>query len=130
MIQSTPFDFMHLMFENNVPNLMKIWMGTYKNLDEDKGSYVIESGIWETIGKEMVASNKTIPAAFNRSMPNITTNMSDFTAESWSWWICYLAPILLRGRLDDIYYQHLLELRDIILICLQFEITYNKVDEL
>ncbi|KAG8929626.1 hypothetical protein FRC01_004015 [Tulasnella sp. 417] len=62
MVYSTPFDFMHLFFKNNAENQIKIWKGCFKTTIDDRDSeYILESHIWEVIGQEMVAANKTIP---------------------------------------------------------------------
>ena len=37
---SFPFNFMHLIFENLIKNLVLLWMGNFKDLDEGCGDYV------------------------------------------------------------------------------------------
>lgn len=131
MIRSCGIDGMHLYFENIAPTVTKIWVfPTFKGLDQGTGSYVLSEAVWAEVGQEIVAANKTIPSAFVRSMPNIATEMSSFTAEAWSFWICYQAPILLRDRLPTPYYSHLLLLGDIILNSLQLEISRADLQQL
>jgi hypothetical protein len=38
---SFPFDFMHLIWENLIPNLILFWTGEFKDLDHQGKSYVI-----------------------------------------------------------------------------------------
>ena len=38
---SFPFDFMHLIFENLIKNLVLLWTGNFKDLDEGSGDYVL-----------------------------------------------------------------------------------------
>jgi hypothetical protein len=45
IIQSTPFDFMHLLFENIVPNLQRMWKGDFKDTTEGKGNYLVPDHI-------------------------------------------------------------------------------------
>ena len=122
---------MHLMFENNCPNLVDLWMGKFKDLDiTDAADYVIPANIWAEIGAETAAAVQTIPAAFVRVLGNITTDRGSFKAESWAFWFMYLAPILLRNRLGDIYYHHMCDFVEIIKVCLKFSMSYKGLDEL
>ena len=36
---SFPYDFMHLIWENLIPNLILLWTGGFKGLDEGTGEY-------------------------------------------------------------------------------------------
>jgi len=92
-----PWDFMHLLFENVVKNLVNLWMGKFKELDSGIEDYIIPDHIWEKIGKETVDAVKNIPSAFVRSLGNIYENKGSYTAEGWAFWFMYLAPILLKG---------------------------------
>src|SRR5271169_516685 len=44
--ESFPFDFMHLIWENLVPNLICFWIGEFKDLDHEDADYVIAPHIW------------------------------------------------------------------------------------
>lgn len=88
IIHSTPFDFMHLFFKNNAENQIKIWKGSFKPaLDELGGDYILSKHTWDIIGEEVAAANETIPSAFSRVIPNISTNFHEWTAESLSFWV-------------------------------------------
>lgn len=105
------------------------WIGTGKfaGVPPADSGYRIASNIWEQIGNETAQAYKTIPADFVGAMPDISK--SKYKAEYWSFWILYMAPALLRGRFPNIkFYNHLLLLVDIIKICLQFEITNERVN--
>lgn len=126
-----PWDFMHLLFENVVKNLVNLWMGKFKGLDAGKEDYIIPPAIWKTIGQETIDSVKDIPSAFVRSLGNLAEDSTYFTAEGWAFWFMYLAPILLQGRFsDNKYYKHLCELADIMKICIKFSLSHNKIDKL
>ena len=60
---SFPFNFMHLIWEN-LPNLILLWTGKIKGLDEGRESYHLGVGVWEVIGEAMKSSGSTIPAAY------------------------------------------------------------------
>ena len=57
--QSFPYDFMHLIWENLVPNLILHWTGRFKGLDEGFESYQLANGIWEAIGVEQLGQANT-----------------------------------------------------------------------
>ncbi|KAG8705736.1 hypothetical protein FRC08_001487 [Ceratobasidium sp. 394] len=110
---SAPYDIMHLLFENLVPNMVRHWTGTFKELGAGRGNYELEKGEWERIGQITTQATRTIPAAFVGPLPDIAQSMKLYKAEAFSFWI-----------------QHLLLLREIIMRCLQYEITSAQIDEL
>ncbi|GAB1518684.1 hypothetical protein RhiTH_001748 [Rhizoctonia solani] len=126
---SFPYDFMHLMFKNIVPNLIQHWTGTFKDLDEGSGNYLL-THIWGTIGAETAAALKFIPAQFVGTIHNIDQDISLYKAKGYSFWMLYLAPILLKGRLPSKYYQHVLDLCKIIELCLRYSIKQAQIDHL
>ena len=129
---SFPFDFMHLIWENLIPNLILLWTGKFKGLDEGRESYHLNLGVWEAIGEATKTSGSTIPAAYASARPhNIALDASACTADSWSFWALYLGPVLLKGRFsNERYYKHFVKLIKVLRICLQFEITKDEVSEI
>ncbi|KAJ7202160.1 hypothetical protein GGX14DRAFT_544608 [Mycena pura] len=120
--RSYPWDMMHLFFENIIPNLVKLWRGTFKNIPQ--GVYVMDEDVWTEIWLETSMAMATIPAEFSRSL---ACGIDKFTAEAWCFWFVYMAPGLLRKRLLDKYHQHACQLVVIIKICLKFTITRKEV---
>jgi hypothetical protein len=128
---SFPFDFMHLIWENLMPNLVLFWTGDFKELDHTGMGYVIEKDIWKQIGATTASCGATIPSAFGASVPNIVTNRSYMTAEMWSNWTLYIAPVVLRGRFkEDKYYKHFMNLVKLLKLCLAFEINEAMLNEI
>jgi hypothetical protein len=128
---SFPFDFMHLIWENLIPNLILFWTGEFKDLDHQGKSYVIEPHIWNEIGATTAACRATIPAAFGAAVPNIAMKRSQMTAEMYSNWTLYLAPIVLRGRFKkNKYFTHFMELVKLLKLCLSFEIDEAMLDQI
>ena len=127
--QSCPHDAMHLIWENLVPRMVELWThtGRFKTLDPGTETYEIDPLAWEQIGEESAIANATIPSIFCRALPNIAKERHLFTAEAWAFWIVYIAPYSLRGRLADKYYNHLMLFVDIIKLCLQFVITNEEI---
>jgi len=125
---SFPYDFMHLIWENVVPNLILLWTGEFKGLDEGVGDYRFPSKVWEAIGAATATAGSTIPSVFGTRPPNLATHKSSYSAEAWSFWTLYLGPVLLRRRFcSQRYYKHFIELVKLLQICLQFVITTEDV---
>ena len=51
--QSFPYDFMHLVWENLIPNLVLFWSSRYKGMDEGQ-PYVLDPHIWQDVGTTSV----------------------------------------------------------------------------
>ncbi|KAJ7652366.1 hypothetical protein DFH06DRAFT_1418733 [Mycena polygramma] len=128
LARSYPWDFMHLLFENIIPNLVALWSGKYKGMDTGEEDYEISEEIWEEIWRETAEAMKDIPSSFCRSLAG---GPSKFTAEAWCFWFVYMAPALLQGRFSDPkYHVHACDLSNIIKKCLQFVITNPELDAL
>ncbi|KAJ7571926.1 hypothetical protein C8J56DRAFT_810291 [Mycena floridula] len=119
---------MHLIWENVVKNLILLWTGNYKGLDEGAESYHLSEAIWQGIGKATAAAGSTIPSAYGARVPNIAD--SNFvSAEMYSIWTLYLGPVLLHRRFtNEKYYNHFIDLVALLNICLQFEISTEEVE--
>jgi len=49
-----PWEFMHLLYENVVKNLIQLWKGKFKGLDEGTQDYVIPDHIWNRLVKKQL----------------------------------------------------------------------------
>ncbi|QRW11276.1 hypothetical protein RhiLY_10275 [Ceratobasidium sp. AG-Ba] len=107
-----PYDIMHLLFENLVPNMIKHWT------------------VWKQIGKETAKATRTIPVTFVGTLPDIAEDQTLYKAEAYSFWIQYIAPIVLQDRLPEPYFEHFLLMRDIVIMSIQVDITVEQIDEL
>jgi len=108
---SFPFDFMHLIFENLIPNLVRHYTGTFKDLDCGTENYLIPQDEWSEICTAGEASGNTIPTAFGARVPNLETDRSSMTTEKWALWAMWLTPILLQDCFPDRkYYDHFMKL--------------------
>ena len=107
---STGYEFMHLMFENLLPNLALFWSGNFKTLDQDQ-PFVLNRCVWDNVGTLTAASKSTIPSCYGAAVPNIATNWSSFSAEAWSQWALFISPAILNHRFKhDKYYNHFCDL--------------------
>ena len=128
---SFPFDFMHIIWENLIPNLFEFWTGKFKNLDHEDEGYFIKPHIWNEIGAATAACNATIPAAFGAPVPNIATKQSQMSTEMYANWMLYIAPIVLHRRFKSAqYYQHFMWLVELLKLCLAFEILEGMLNQI
>ena len=130
-LSSFPFDFMHLIWESLLPNLILLWTGKFKGLDKECESYQLGPSVWEAIREATKVSGATIPSAYATTHPqNVAKDLSACTADSWSFWALYLGPVLLKGRFQKaIYYKHFVKLIKLLCLCLQFEMTKEELTE-
>ena len=125
---SFPYDFMHLIWENLIPNLIAHWTGNFKGLDQGAGSYELSASVWDAVGKATSEAGNTIPSTFGPRLGNIAEDRSACTADAWSLWTLYISPVLLRQRFTHIrYYNHFVELIQLLHLCLQFDITEEDI---
>ena len=128
---SFPLDFMHLIFENLIPNLVWHYTGTFKDLDKGAEDYELSKEAWSEICQAGSASGDTIPSSFGSRMPNIETERSSVTAEAWGFWCMYLAPILLRNRFSHRrYYDHFIKLIRLVHKCVSFELKRSDISDI
>ena len=126
---SFPLDFMHLIFENLVPNLVAHYTGNFKGLDAGTEEYILPEHIWSEICSIASASGDTIPSQFGARVPNLEKERSHMTAEAWSFWVLYIAPIVLRNRFTKPrYYRHFLKLVHLIHLCLAYDMKASDID--
>jgi hypothetical protein len=129
---SFPYDFMHLIYENVLKNLIALWTASsFKGLDEGAGSYQLMPQVWEAIGQTTAQSGSTIPSAFGASPPNVDSNRMACTADTWSFWLLFLGPILLRRRFrKPKYFNHFAEFSRLVHMCIKFELSRDEINEI
>jgi hypothetical protein len=128
---SFPYDFMHLIFENVIKNLTLLWTGQFKGLDEGSERYQLSKTVWDAIGADTAASGSTVPSAFGARPHNVADDKTAATAETWSFWMQYIGPVLLVRKFEkQVYYDHFVDLVKLVRICLQFSITRDEVSNL
>lgn len=126
---SFPFDFMHLIFENLIKNLFKLWTGEFKDMDHTDEDYVIDAEVWRAIGEATKKSGATIPGAFGARPKDFMNEMGSTTAETWSFWMQYLGPVQLRREFKNKeIYHHFVDLVVLVNLCLRFESSREDVE--
>ncbi|CEL64041.1 hypothetical protein RSOLAG1IB_11025 [Rhizoctonia solani AG-1 IB] len=82
------------------------------------------------VGDLTAKASKTIPSTFVGTIPDIAQEGHLYKAEGYSFWFQSAAPIVLESRLPDPYYEHFLLMQEIIVLALQFELTFDDLDRL
>ncbi|KAG8730856.1 hypothetical protein FRC11_005639 [Ceratobasidium sp. 423] len=121
---------MHLLFENLVLNMIQHWTSRFKGLSQGMGNYELAPDDWAEIGQLTAQVTNTIPSEFIGMLPDIAQDENLYKAEAYTFWVQYLALILLEGWLPERYYEHFLLMCKIIILTLQFELTYDNVEQL
>ncbi|KAG8705013.1 hypothetical protein FRC09_003206 [Ceratobasidium sp. 395] len=124
-----PYELMHLVFENLVPNMVMLWKNKFKWIRTPE-VYHLGNDVWKKIGELTADATHTIPAQFVGTLPDINRDMHLYKADAYAFWFMFIAPIVLNGRLNRVYYRHFLDMREIVLWLLQMEISNEEVDRL
>lgn len=78
-----------------VSNYLDLFGNNFKNLDDGIENYIIPAAKWKDLGRQTVLANKTILAAFGRSIINIAEDRTYATGETYLMWAILYLPILL-----------------------------------
>lgn len=127
---------MHAMFENLMKELMDLWSGDFKvgmlegpavaRLQDD---FVISPTDQKAIDFEMAASNSTVPSALANRVRSVH-NRSYWTAESYSHFLLFLGPIVMKDRLPPSYYSHFLRLSKLCRLLVQVEVKQAVIPDI
>lgn len=129
--ESFPYDFMHLIWENVVKNLIHLWTGQYKGLNTGSEEYEILPTVWDAIGEASMNARDTIPGQFRPRLPNISSDKMSWTADTCSFWFQYIGPILLQSHFTQPkYYTHFITLVWLFRKCLQYKMPRSTIDEI
>lgn len=127
---SFPFNFMHLIYENIIKNIILFLCGHFKDLDHADQSYRVEKTVWQAIGEATRAAGKTTPLTYGPSIPDLSEEGNRVTADMYSFWFQFLGPIFLAKSFSNrAVYDHFVALVKLINTCLQLSITQQEVEE-
>ena len=128
--QSFPFDFMHIAWENVIKTLVAHWTGDTKGLGQGVDFYELGKA-WKIIGATGASSGPTIPSAYRPQIPDVSQKGSYISADMWTFWTKFLAPVLMwKVFKKPEYFEHFIDLVELFNICLQFEISQAEVEKL
>ncbi|KAG8899355.1 hypothetical protein FRB99_006765 [Tulasnella sp. 403] len=128
---SFPHNYMHLIFENLIPNFISFWSGSFKGLDDGTIEISVNEDTWTMVGNKMAATSNYIPSIFLLSkMPNIAMNCSSFKAEQNCFWFLYVSLYILLDCLPAPIYKHYLDMVWIIKQTLTYKTMDKELDKL
>ena len=126
---SFPVDIMHLIFENVIRTLYKLWHGEFFKHDSETPDIRISDAVWSRIGHDMESSRKLIPTSFGRAPRDINKYNRSFKAEEWCSFLLSYSPVLLRGALSPQLYEHYIKLVTAIEISIDYDISYDDIQQ-
>lgn len=122
---SFPVDAMHNLFENILKLQVNLFSGAVKDLaDED---FVLTTRQWAAVGEATAAAGATIPSSFAARPPDFVKNRQACTADTWSFWLQYIAPVLLDGLLESRFYKHFMRFSSLVRECLAYEMPRERL---
>ncbi|EKM48750.1 uncharacterized protein PHACADRAFT_108338 [Phanerochaete carnosa HHB-10118-sp] len=122
---------MHVVFENVIQNLVELWTGDHKGLDEGSEEYELDENVWKAVGQATAAACNTIPSAYSARLGNIAepAERNQYTADMWSFWMTYIGPSLLARKFKHRkYYDHFVELVRLLTLCMRFTLSAEDID--
>lgn len=133
---SFPVDAMHNLFENILKLQVNLFSGTVKELaDED---FVLTTRQqWAAVGEATAVAGATIPSSF--ALDHLTSSRTGghgmhsrhiCTADTWSFWLQYIAQALLDELLEARFYKHFVRFSNLVRECLAYEMPRERLEGL
>lgn len=103
---------MHILFENIIKQLFNLWDGSRQARQARKfqEEWVIAEHDWVALSNDLTQSQASIPAEIARNISVPLEQRSSWTAETWSFFLMFMGPIVFQNRLRNPYYKHYLKL--------------------
>lgn len=99
-----------------------------KWLNTGTGNYALSATVWDAVGAATAKACDTIPSSYSARFGSISHDRSTFTADNFSFWALFIGPILLQRTFNHPrYYDHFVELVELLHICLKYEYTRADV---
>lgn len=127
---SFPYNFMHLLWENVIPNLQELWTGKFKGMDAGTSDFKLDPETIKIIGDLGEKAGSFVLYAFGACPKNWASDKVSWAAKSCSFWTLFIAPVLLKGRLPEPYYDHFIQLVKLLNICLKYNMDCSKIQVL
>lgn len=116
---SFPVDFMHLMLENVMKQLLQLWDGTFKAQSQMKDAraketppYVVPAKKgWDEVDLAVLGSAKLIPWKMSGTLTSVSSRWR-WTADNHLFFLLTLGPIVLKSYLPPRYFDHFLDLSE------------------
>jgi len=96
-----PYDVMHLILLNVVPNLWRLFSGKWKTSDGSAHQWAMSEAILTTVGVDVAAARATVPLQQAHSLRNIALHYKSYKKVDWMFFILCTGPAVLPGRSPD-----------------------------
>lgn len=104
MVNSIILDYQHLVLLGSMRYFMNIWFGT------EPFQFKVSAISKQRISRDILKTHSDIPCEFARQKPQELKVLSYWKATEFRLFLLYLGPILLKGVLDPIKYDHFIML--------------------
>ncbi|KAF8666953.1 Transposase family tnp2 [Rhizoctonia solani] len=127
---SFPVDFMHMVWQNLLPQLIDLWTGNFNNLDSGLEDYMLKPTVLSALNAALKPSRKTMPTQFGCGVPELSKR-SEFIAETWDVFTTQLSPSLLRRAFNNPrYYEHFVRLAKLLRTLISFDLPRDELPSL
>jgi len=96
---STPYDVMHLVLQNNVSNLWRLFSGVWKDSNKAPHKWAMTESVAEVVGADIAAARATVPLFQARGLRNVKTHYKSYKAVEWMFFVLSTGPAALAGRI-------------------------------
>lgn len=104
MVRSIILDYQHLVLLGSMKYFMTLWFGT------EPSQFKVSAGAKLRVCKGIRKFHSDVPCEFARQKPRELKVLSYWKATEFRFFLLYLGPILLKGVLDPLKYDHFLML--------------------
>jgi len=96
---SAPYDVMHLVLQNNVSNLWRLFSGVWKDSNKAPHKWAMTESVADLVGAEIAAARATVPLFQARGLRNVKTHYKSYKAVEWMFFVLSTGPAALAGRI-------------------------------
>ncbi|KAI5842122.1 hypothetical protein DFP73DRAFT_596111 [Morchella snyderi] len=98
-----------------------------KKFLKTKDAYNIGPEIWESIGKDMLASATNFPSLFGNPFRNFAEHCHHLNSAEWKTFKMLLAPIYFKDHLPDEDYEEFINVVETVQLCCENQLTFTEI---
>jgi len=102
---AAPFDIMHLLLCNVVPNLWGLLSGKLRAGKDVVDDFLLPAAVRAEMGRQYRKAARTVPVQQARSLRNIDKHSGSMKAVDWMFFLLSGAEALLYGRVPEYFYE-------------------------
>ena len=97
---SAPYDVMHMVLQNNVYNLWRLFSGVWKDSNEVPHKRAMTDSVAEVVRSEIASAPATVPLFQARRLLNVKTHYKSYKAVEWLLFVLSTGPVAIAGRIS------------------------------